>query len=574
MVDFLLKDADSTELDKIYEQAVNATDEAGNKKYTPEQLKQLKANLDKVVDNPRQGFTDAELSGMPAWKAAKIRKHYSMRGGTNKPDWQRKQDALRFEHVPPNRHGVDTDGADRLRYDREDFHYQLRRGFRGGKEHVYWDNKRMEGKTLEEMYDEIRKHEKRLHEASRGERGNPNWQPPPEETPEEKRNLDIMEASATRIKNRNDERARRYQPAPTPPPTTEERVEENEDFPGMSYGEIKNSLEKSVRKKSRRNAEDDSHQLGVGRRDGETGKLSSPAGSTIQAEHVGAVSKAILKQGLLDILLQKKEGIKALIPSAEEKDETQSELPELIGVDDDPHKGQISNVQAYNKSKKLKKAKKKGYSGKDPLEGEINETDDLHANADMGVMSYMAKTHFGSEPVSYDGDREARIKATRDHFQHLLLKTTCLCEKRGVVMAIGIKKSGNGSPLASAEKPVAVMAAEQSGLYSVDGKNLDLDPLANKAAMENVNQTDASTRSIDVTTDSKGRKTFHQKAEPTICNSKAVFNSILEKTYYDDQVLERYKNAGKDDKNKSKRRHITNDITDTAGQQSNKTRGI
>ena len=143
-------------------------------------------------------------------------------------------------------------------------------------------------------------------------------------------------------------------------------------------------------------------------------------------------------------------------------------------------------------------------------------------------------------------------------------------------MAIGIKKSGNGSPLASAEKPVAVMAAEQSGLYSVDGKNLDLDPMANKPSMEDVNQTDSATRKASVNIDSRGRNTYIQlEGEPTICSSKATFNSILEKTYYDDQVLERYKDGenGKN-KNKSKRRHITNDITDTAGQQTNKTRGI
>ena len=39
---------DSGKLDKFYEQAKNATDAAGNKKYTTEQLKQIKANLDKV----------------------------------------------------------------------------------------------------------------------------------------------------------------------------------------------------------------------------------------------------------------------------------------------------------------------------------------------------------------------------------------------------------------------------------------------------------------------------------------------------------------------------------------------
>ena len=270
-------------------------------------------------------------------------------------------------------------------------------------------------------------------------------------------------------------------------------------------------------------------------------------------------------------------------------------------------------------------------TGKDPLRGKTNDTDEVIVNADMGTMSYMAK--------DYDGNREARIKATKDHFKHLLLKTPCVCEQRGVVIAIGMQKgigdvarsaitkvkgavqgvqqnrqdaqisrrdpnqtirdadsaqvgegfkrymanrqkkmmkSGNGSPLASAEKPVAVMAAEQSGMYSVDGKNLENDPMANKAPMESVNQTDAATRKASVNTDSKGRNTYVQlEAEPTICSSKAVFNAILEKTYYDDQVLERYKNSeqGKT-KMKSKSRHITNDITDTAGQETNKTRGI
>jgi hypothetical protein len=393
-------------------------------------------------------------------------------------------------------------------------------------------------------------------------------------------------------------------------------------------------------------------------------------------------------------------------------------------------------------------------TGKDPLRGRANKNNQLYSNADMGVMSYMAK--------DYDGDREARIKATKDHFKHLLLKTPCVCEQRGVIIAVGMKKgigdiarsvgagvkgavqgakqgiqdatsnkpmptvawpkggdagsqsgdwsqtkfkkknkptprgkagedpnvtmrdadtpaaqakarrvsgvdrykntpagqaarardprdtsgdvkfmqqtkkmmkSGNGSPLASAEKPVAVMAAEQSGLYSVDGKNLDIDPMANKAPMESVNQTDSATRKASVNIDSRGRNTYIQlegepvegdasevitglrkpekqpklnrkqrraaegkgtknrtqrtnpgtgsrgwrvrKSEPTICSSKATFNSILEKTYYDDQVLERYKDAEKGKtKAKSKDRHITNDITDTAGQQTNKTRGI
>ena len=62
-----------------------------------------------------------------------------------------------------------------------------------------------------------------------------------------------------------------------------------------------------VKKRFANEEEDNEHQLAVGRRDGETDKLSSPAGSIIQAEHVGAVSKAILKQGLLNILLQKKD---------------------------------------------------------------------------------------------------------------------------------------------------------------------------------------------------------------------------------------------------------------------------
>ena len=80
----------------------------------------------------------------------------------------------------------------------------------------------------------------------------------------------------------------------------------------------------------------------------------------------------------------------------------------------------------------------------------------------MGAMSYMAKTHLEQQPVSYDGDREARIKATKDHFKHLLLKTTCLCEKRGVVMAIGMKK-GIGDVARSAVAGVkgAVQGAKQ-----------------------------------------------------------------------------------------------------------------
>jgi len=227
-------------------------------------------------------------------------------------------------------------------------------------------------------------------------------------------------------------------------------------------------------------------------------------------------------------------------------------------------------------------------------------------------------------------------------------------------------KSGSGAPLASAEKPVAVMSAENSGMFSVDGKNLDIDPMANKAPQESVNQTDAATRKASISTDNQGRNKYVQledestsgargwkaiqsgrlsskyrpytkdktpsrglgktgygtqghkldiprdkaknvgsrlgetrrrdratirkpetveatskqiqnelEAEPTICSSKAVFNSILEKTYYDDQVLERYKDAEKGKtKAKSKDRHITNDIADTAGQETNKTRGI
>jgi hypothetical protein len=68
---------------------------------------------------------------------------------------------------------------------------------------------------------------------------------------------------------------------------------------------------------------------------------------------------------------------------------------------------------------------------------------------------------------------------------------------------------------------------------------------------------------------------IQNSVEPTICSSKEVFNSILEKTYYDDQVLERYEDSEKGKtKKRSKRRNITNDIADTAGQTTNKTRGI
>jgi len=552
-----------------------------------------------------------------------------------------------------------------------------------------------------------------------------------------------------------------------------------------------------VSKKFDNEEEDNTHQLGVRRRDGETDKLSSPAGSTIQAEQVGAVSKAILKQGLLDLLLQKKEDdwphknltreqaekiannpkfrsaadvtqtyideeeetqddlqphqkpkrsrhkkgaqasaakqrsrnkrrrrgrnaqsttVKDTIPSPEEKTETQLEFDDDVSEDrGDIHgeneqyepsprrggsrqgsrrKGEIPrsgwNPDLQNMLKAREQGDGKGVdpTGKDPLRGKPNKTNERYANADMGAMSYMAKSHLKQQPVSYEGDREARIKATKDHFQHLLLKTPCVCEQRGVIMAIGMQKgigdiargvvggvkgafqgakegiqgdpskriggreettpvtpakpkprgqagvdpnvtmrgvdspaaqakaarvsganrykdtpagraarardprdtsgdvkfmqqkdfqkSGSGAPLASAEKPVAVMAAEQSGMYSVDGKNLDIDPMANKAPQESVNQTDAATRKASVSTDNQGRNTYVQlEDEPTICSSKEVFNSILEKTYYDDQVLERYEDSdsGKT-KKRSKRRNITNDIVDTAGQTTNKTRGI
>ena len=440
---------------------------------------------------------------------------------------------------------------------------------------------------------------------------------------------------------------------------------ENDLYPTGSQFAADAGDKSSGKKKFSNEKEDNEHQLAVGRRDGETDKLSSPAGSILQAEQVGAVSQAILKQGLLDMLLQKKDDdwphkrftreeaeriansrglrsaadvtqtyideenelegdaqarlrskkntrrrkarkahkntttVEDTIPSPEEKAQSQMEFDDNLSENKgDGHDVDFDEEKLYRSrggskpgsraqklippgdwkpdSAKMMKAKRRGFSGKDPLDGEIDETDDLHANADMGVMSYMAKTHFGSEPVSYDGDREARIKATKDHFKHLLLKTPCVCEQRGVVIAIGMKKSGNGSPLASAEKPVAVMSAENSGMFSVDGKNLDIDPMANKAPQESVNQTDAATRKASVNTDSRGRNTYVQlEAEPTICSSNAVFNSILEKTYYDDQVLERYKDAEKGKtKAKSKDRHITNDIADTAGQETNKTRGI
>ena len=59
------------------------------------------------------------------------------------------------------------------------------------------------------------------------------------------------------------------------------------------------------------------------------------------------------------------------------------------------------------------------------------------------------------------------------------------------------------------------------------------------------------------------------EAEPTICSSLAVFNSILNKTEYDDKVVAR---QGKS--KRSKRTSITNSTVDTAAQQINDTRGI
>ena len=82
---------------------------------------------------------------------------------------------------------------------------------------------------------------------------------------------------------------------------------ENDLYPTGSQFAADVDDKSSGKKKFPNEKEDNEHQLAVGRRDGETDKPYSPAGSTLQAEHVGAVSKAILKQGLLDILLQKKD---------------------------------------------------------------------------------------------------------------------------------------------------------------------------------------------------------------------------------------------------------------------------
>ena len=165
--------------------------------------------------------------------------------------------------------------------------------------------------------------------------------------------------------------------------------------------------------------------------------------------------------------------------------------------------------------------------------------------------------------------QEARLSATRTHALHLAMRTNCDCPSIEAAQ-IEVRKN-HAFPLTTAEKPGMVMRGEPSAMYSADGKALEEDPMARKIDIRDKNDSalEADTRGVEQTQDSKGRITVAMKAEPTICSSLAVFNSILNKTEYDDKVVARQGKA-----KRSKRNSIANSTVDTAAQQINDTRGI
>ena len=165
--------------------------------------------------------------------------------------------------------------------------------------------------------------------------------------------------------------------------------------------------------------------------------------------------------------------------------------------------------------------------------------------------------------------QEARLSAARTHAMHLAMRTNCDCPSIEAAQ-IEVRKN-HAFPLTTAEKPGMVMRGEPSAMYGADGKALEEDPMARKIDIRDKNDSklEANTRSVVNTQDSQGRITTAMKAEPTICSSLAVFNSILNKTEYDDKVVARQGKA-----KRSKRNSITNSTVDTAAQQINDTRGI
>ena len=165
--------------------------------------------------------------------------------------------------------------------------------------------------------------------------------------------------------------------------------------------------------------------------------------------------------------------------------------------------------------------------------------------------------------------QEARLSETRTHAMHLAMGTNCACAS---VEASQIEvRKNHAFPLTTAEKPGMVTRGEPSAMYSADGKALEEDPMARKIDIRDKNDSalEANTRTVENKEDSKGRITTTMKSEPTICSSLAVFNAILNKTEFDDKRV-----AAQGKAKKSKRNSITNTTTDTAGQQTNDTRGI
>jgi hypothetical protein len=285
--------------------------------------------------------------------------------------------------------------------------------------------------------------------------------------------------------------------------------------------------------------------------------------------------------------------------------------------------------ESINPNKPVQKAREQGDglgvepSGKNPSK-KLDTRDNLQvlANLNTDLAKELEATYtvngeaLNKEEWNLHNIQEARLSAARTHAMHLAMKTNCDCPSIEAEQ-IEVRKN-HAFPLTTAEKPGMVMRGEPSAMYSADGKALEEDPMARKIDIRDKNDSklEANERTVKTTQDSKGRITtvvkglptyeknkekldniaakgaldpkhnpaieqagkrrgveatmeVFEKGEPTICSSLAVFNSILNKTEYDDKVVAR---QGKS--KRSKRNSITNSTVDTAAQQINDTRGI
>jgi hypothetical protein len=256
--------------------------------------------------------------------------------------------------------------------------------------------------------------------------------------------------------------------------------------------------------------------------------------------------------------------------------------PDSMGWKRGSDKYKNKDRESINPNKPVQKARQqrdgKGVdpSGKNPSE-QLDTRDNLQvlANLNTDLAKELEATHIvngealNKEEWNLHNIQEAKLSAARTHAMHLAMKTNCDCPS--IEAAQMEVRKNHAFPLTTAEKPGMVMRGEPSAMYGADGKALEEDPMARKIDIRDKNDSklEANTRSVVNTQDSKGRITTAMKAEPTICSSLAVFNSILNKTEYDDKVVARQGKA-----KRSKRNSITNSTVDTAAQQINDTRGI